>query len=99
MFAFLANRRLTAQCAKNASRHRSLGKWQVDRWLSCPCRSPSHRTDYQVELVSVQLRRLVKVVEGDCAFFLSRPRRADFKRFALLLRTLATKPNLTSLTR
>ena len=80
MFAFLANRRLTALCAKNASRRRSLGKLQVDRCLSCPCRSPSHRTDYQVEIVSVQLRRLVKVVEGglmsllirlsdDCRFF------------------------------
>src|SRR5215831_7407039 len=60
MFAFLANRRLTALCAKNASRRHSLGKLQVDRCLSCPRRSPSHRTDYEVELVSVQLRRLVK---------------------------------------
>jgi len=76
-----------------------LGKLQVDRWLSCPCRSPSHRTDYRVELVSVQLRRLVKVVEGGWVFFLSRRRRADSKLFARLLHTLATKANLILLTR
>jgi hypothetical protein len=74
MFAFVANRRLTALCAKNASQRRSLGKLQVARCLSCPCRSPSHRIDYQVELVRDQLRRLVKVVEGS-AFLLSLLRR------------------------
>jgi hypothetical protein len=52
-------------------------------------------TDYQVELVSAQLRHLVKAVGWGWAFFLSRLRRADSKLFALLLRTLATESNLT----
>src|SRR5437660_896024 len=62
MFAFLASRRLAALCARDASERHSSDKLQVDRCLCDPCRSPSHRTDYQVELVSVQLRRLVKAV-------------------------------------
>lgn len=53
-------------------------------------------TDYQVELVSAQLKHLVKAVGWGWAFFLARLRRADSKLFALLLRTLATESNLTS---
>jgi hypothetical protein len=62
MFAFLASRRLAALCARDASERHSSDKLQVDQCLCDPCRSPSHQTDYQVELVSVQLRRLVKTV-------------------------------------
>ena len=52
-------------------------------------------THYQVELVSAELRHLVKAVGWGWVFFLSRLRRADSKLFALLLRTLATESNLT----
>src|SRR6516162_7199073 len=56
-------------------------------------------THYQVELVSAELRHLVKAVGWGWVFFLSRLRRADSKLFALLLRTLATESNLTLLNR
>ena len=91
-------------CAKNASLTRHL--WVnciVDRCLSCPCRSPSHRTDYQVEIVSVQLRRLVKVVEGglisllirlsdDCRFFFAFILVVFFVLVIIVLRILEARP-------